>query len=98
MKRHNEQEMYRLCELWRKTGKSVVDFARENGLAPGTFYYWVKKFRKNHSQEAALGGFNLLNVSPSGVQQASVRISYPSGITVELFGSPEVSLLRSLTE
>ena len=90
--------MHGLYQSWKDSGKSMAGFAIENGLVPTTFYYWAKKFRKKHAEEPPAGGFNLLKISPSGGQGASVRISYPSGITVELFGTPDRDLIRSLTQ
>ncbi len=91
--------MYSLCQAWKDTGKSKAKFAKENGLVLSTFYYWAKKFNQNDKGEtAAVGGCNRLDVVPTSGYEATVRISYPSGITVELYGIPDISLVRSLTE
>ena len=89
--------MYVLYQSWKDSGKSKAEFAKENGLVPTTFYYWANKFRKKHA-EGIPSGFNLLNITPAGGQGASARISYPSGITVELFGTPDRDLIRSLIQ
>jgi transcriptional accessory protein Tex/SPT6 len=99
MRTTTEQEMYGLYRSWKDSGKTRAEFAKENGLVPATFYYWAKKFSRTGKEEALpVAGFRRLDVAiPSG-QGAVARISYPSGITVELFGSPDPNLIRSLTE
>lgn len=77
--------MYSLYQSWQNTGKTRAEFAKDKGLVLSTFYYWTKKFSRNGKEEAApVGGFEQIDVAPS--PGASARISYPSGITMELFG------------
>ena len=91
--------MYSLYQSWKNTGKSRARFAKENGLVLSAFYYWTKKFSRNGKEETApVGGFGKLDVAPSPGQTATARISYPSGITVELYGIPDRDLIRSLTQ
>ena len=91
--------MYNLYQSWKNTGKSRARFAKENGLVLSAFYYWTKKFSRNGKEETApAGGFKRLDVASSPARIATARISYPSGITVELFGNPDFHLIRSLTE
>jgi hypothetical protein len=99
MKTQSDQEMYGLYQFWHDSRKSKAEFAKEKGLVLSTFYFWAKKFNQNYKGETvAVGGFNRLDVVPSSGYEATVRISYPSGITVELYGIPDSSLVRSLTE
>lgn len=79
--------MYGLYRSWQDSGNSRAEFARENGLVLSSFYYWTKKFSRTGKEEAGpLAGFRQIEVAPSPGQGAAARISYPSGITVELFG------------
>ena len=89
--------MYVLYQSWKESGKSKAEFAKENGLVPATFYYWANKFRKKNA-EGTPAGFKFLNITPSGDRGVSARINYPSGVTVELFGTPDRDLIRSLTQ
>ena len=91
--------MHGLYRSWKDSGKTRAEFAKENGLVLSTFYYWTKKFSRTGREEAApVAAFRRLDVGTSPGQGAVARISYPSGITVELFGSPDPILIRSLTE
>jgi len=66
---------------------------------PATFYYWTKKLSRTDNEEALrVAGFRGLDVATPSGQGAVARISYPSGITVELFGSPDPIVISSLTE
>ena len=99
MRTTTEQEMYGLYRSWKDSGKTRTEFAKENGLVPATFYYWTKKFSRTGKEGASpAAGFRRLDVDTPARQGVVVRISYPSGITVELFGSPDPILIRSLTE
>lgn len=91
--------MYGLYRSWKDSGKSRAEFARENGLALPGFYYWTKKFSSTGKEETVpLAGFRQIEVAPSAGRGAVARISYPSGITVELFGTPDRDLIRSLIQ
>lgn len=91
--------MHGLYRSWKDSGKTRAEFAKQNGLVPATFYYWTKKFSRTDNEEALpVAGFKRLDVDTPARQGAVARISYPSGITVELFGSPDPILIRSLTE
>ena len=41
----SKEEKARLLEDWKKSGKSISAFARENGLARWTFTKWLKAER-----------------------------------------------------
>lgn len=99
MRTTTEQEMRGLYRSWKDSGKTRAGFAKENGLVPATFYYWTKKFSRTDNEEALqVAGFRRLDVATPAGQGAVARISYPSGITVELFGTPDRDLIRSLTQ
>jgi transposase-like protein len=45
MKQYSREEKAKWLEGWNGSGKSMLAYARENGLSPQTFSKWVKKSR-----------------------------------------------------
>ena len=103
MKRQDSKQMRSLYEQRLLSGQSGVVFAREHGLLPSTFNYWVKKFRKKSlvALDPMPGrGFSHVLVDDAAVHhpsQALAVIHFPSGITVELYSVVDVSYLKELT-
>ncbi len=104
MKRQDEKEMQELYTQWLESGQSKTLFAKERDIVPTTFYYWAKKFQKQElmsSSPVGTGGFSPLAVgdSPRFLNgSVAVRINYPSGISVDLYHTPDEGFLRRLVE
>jgi transposase-like protein len=102
MKRHSEQEMRRLYGQWLASGKSKADFASEQNIVPTTFYYWARKLgQQQPAPPPATGGFRLLDVpGSSGLSHTppAARLTYPSGVWVDLYGPLDAGLLRALAQ
>ena len=47
--RYSEEEKAMWLEDWKRSGKSVNAYARENGLVPWTFNKWTKEEREPQS-------------------------------------------------
>ena len=102
MKRQDSKEMRSLYEQWLLSGQNGVVFARDHGLRLSTFYYWIKKFRKESlvtSASSTAKGFSRVMVDEAIHYQshALAIIHFPSGITVELYSGVDVSFLKELT-
>jgi transposase-like protein len=41
-----QEEMLSLIEKWQEGGKSQQSFCQEQGLTFTTFYYWLKRYRR----------------------------------------------------
>jgi hypothetical protein len=104
MKNHVEKEMQGLYMQWLESGQSKTLFAKEKDIVPTTFYYWTKKFQKQElmsSSPVGTGGFSPLAIrdSPRSLNgSVAVRINYPSGISVDLYHTPDEVFLRRLVE
>jgi transposase-like protein len=102
MKRHSEQEMRRLYTQWLASGKSKTDFASGQNIIPTTFYYWARKLGQEQPvSPPASSGFRLLHVpGSSGLPHTTptARITYPSGVSVDLYGPLDAGLLRALAQ
>ena len=104
MKRQDETQMHSLYLQWIESGQSKTAFAKAQGIVPTTFYYWVKKFQDQQQHPAGSGnngGFSLVSVQDNALAPHShpvVRICYPSGVWVELYGSIDAAYLKALAQ
>ena len=96
MNRHNEENMRRLCEAWRKSDLSQKAFAIDHGISPETFYYWFRKLNKSPVAPSAKKGFQTITMD-APIPSVLAVVRYPSGVIVEWQGSADtIHLLKSL--
>ena len=102
----NSSRYTELLERKKESGLSVKGFCSNEGIAPSTFYYWLKKLRK----DAGSGRFIPLLVRapgsapyPSSVQQpvtdmdnTPLEIIYSNGTTLRIRQTLDLPGLRSL--
>jgi len=99
MKRQEEKEMKKLYLEWKDSGMSKSAFAVEKEILRTTFYYWCMRFGKQDNRPRGAGEFSLLELPTSGAPASGgvvARISYPSGVSLELFGTVSADLVREL--
>lgn len=99
MKRQDENEMKKLYLEWKNSGMAKAAFAGANGIHHAKFYYWCTRFGKRENPSGGVGEFSLLEIPVSGPTpsgEAVARISYPSGASLELFGTLNADLVREL--
>ena len=61
-----------------------------------SFYAWAKKFETKTDSPDSQSGFSRIELTESTAQVAVARISYPSGVSVELFGSLDPDKIKAL--
>lgn len=91
--------MKRLYLEWKDSGRSKADFASEKGIVRSTFYYWTTRFSKQENLATGDGEFCQLECPgnyPSSTERVVARISYPSGISLDLYGPVSADLVREL--
>lgn len=91
--------MKKLYLEWKDSGMDKAAFAVEKGILRTTFYYWCSKFGKRENLSPGAGKFSLLEIPDSGPSPsggAVARISFPSGASLELFGTLNADLVREL--
>ena len=74
-------------EDWRKSGKKVWTYAKENGLCPQTFAKWVnaQKEAKQNFVEVSAQGIPCLPTTSILIEKGDVKIHIPLGLSsVEL--------------
>jgi hypothetical protein len=87
------------CELfyrWQRSGLSKAAFADREGVPKVSFYSWCKKFEAKTDPQDSQSGFTRIELAEHTVPSAVAKISYPSGISVELFGSLDPDRIKAL--
>ena len=87
---------YELFYRWQRSGLSKSAFADSEGISKVSFYSWCKKFETTTDSQYASTGFTRIELAESGPQSAVAKISYPSGVSVELFGSFDPDWIKAL--
>lgn len=96
MKKRSIETYYELFYRWQRSGLSKAAFADREGISKVSFYSWCEKFEtKTDSQEGSTG-FTRIELAEATSQVAVARINYPSGVSVELFGSLDPNKIKAL--
>lgn len=95
MKKTTNEEYYSLFCKWQESGQSKATFAASEGISKATFYYWCKKFDVDSVSPSSSAPFSIIPMDHITASPVA-RISYPSGICVELFGAVDMVTLREL--
>lgn len=96
MKKTSIETYYELFYRWQGSGLSKVAFADREGIPKVSFYYWCKKFETKSDVQESESGFSRIEHSDPTSQVAVAKINYPSGVSVELFGSFDADRIKSL--
>jgi hypothetical protein len=96
MNRTSIDTRYELFYRWQRSGLSKAAFADREGISKVSFYSWCKKFEAKTDSRDASSGFTRIELAEGTSGLAVARISYPSGISVELFGSVDIGQIKAL--
>jgi hypothetical protein len=80
---------------WQRSGLSKAAFACREGISKASFYYWSRKFENGLPSGIPQAGFSRIEVADL-LRRRVARINYPSGISVELFGSVDADRIKAL--
>ena len=81
---------------WQQSGLSKASFCHREGISKASFYYWSKKFAADFPASNSSVGFSRIEVADPVLPAPVARITYPSGISVELFGSVDTDRIKAL--
>ncbi|GGZ41863.1 hypothetical protein GCM10007049_38830 [Echinicola pacifica] len=95
MRKKSKQVYYSLFCKWQESGQRKATFAAAEGIPKQTFYYWCKKFDTDSAPSTSPPPFSIIPMDHIAASPVA-RISYPSGICVELFGAVDVATVREL--
>jgi hypothetical protein len=96
MKKTSIETYYELFYRWQRSGLSKAAFADREGISKVRFYSWCKKFETKTDSQDASTGFTRIELAETTSRIAVARINYPSGISVELFGSLDPDRIKAL--
>jgi transposase-like protein len=85
---NRQEEMFSLIEKWQESGKPQQTFCQEHDLTFSTFYYWLKRYRRQIDESSFLP----VEIS-SGT---NIEIRYPGGIILQLPAAVKLSALKQL--
>ncbi len=93
------RSMFSLIRKFEVSQMSARAFYHQHQLAEHIFYYWLKKYKEDHSPVE--NGFLPVEVgspvlSPANESNDGVHILYPNGVSVTLDKSVSISRLKAL--
>ena len=92
-KNSQKEAALNLIEQWRKSGKSVQSFCRENNFSHHTFRYWLKRTTKPVHDTPA--GFIPVKIKS---QEKIIELRYPNQVVIRLSSDTDISLFRKLIQ
>lgn len=96
MKKTSIETYYELFYRWQGSGLSKSAFANREGISKVSFYYWSKKFETKTDSQESQSGFARIELPEAASSSAVAKINYPSGVSVELFGSFDTGRIKEL--
>jgi transposase-like protein len=85
---NRQEEMLSLIEQWQESGKSQQLFCQEHDLTYTTFYYWLRRYRRQVEES------NFLPIEISS--GAHIEIRYPGGVILQLPAATKLATLKQL--
>jgi transposase-like protein len=108
----NETKFLELQNRQQESGLNVKEFCLNEGIAPSTFYYWLKKQQKHKQskgfiplvvkpapsiyQRNAKGNGQLLSVDHTQEDAVFLELVYPNGTLLRVKKDLDLSRLRAL--
>lgn len=96
MKKISSDEYCDLFSRWQASGKSKASFAEEEGISRTAFYYWCRKFSPEDPSPMGQSSFSVITPDIGFQREPVVRISYPSGVSIEFFAKVEIESIKKL--
>jgi len=85
---NRQEEMLSLIGRWHESGKTQQAFCQEHDLTFSTFYYWLKRYRRQIDESSFL---------PVEISSGSnIEIRYPDGIILQIPAATKLSVLKQL--
>lgn len=89
------QEMFRLIEEWKTSGKSKKQFCEEHQIAQSRFFYWQKRYSEQN--ESIQNCFVPVKTGKKkNESKPGIDIYYPNGVRLQLPAGTGVAVIRSM--
>ena len=59
----DKEKMFKMLHEYEKSNLAIKTFCLENNIAPGTFYYWKKKYNTRSVNQPTQSGFASLHIT-----------------------------------
>ena len=104
----NSSKFIKLQERQKESGLTVRGFCSNEGIAPSSFYYWLKKIKNEANEKRFIplvvksAGTSIHPLAQSELPQGQrtddplLEITYPNGITLRLKNDLDLVHLRAL--
>ena len=104
----NSSKFIKLQERQKESGLTVRGFCSNEGIAPSSFYYWLKKIKNESNGKRFIplvvksAGTSVHQVIQSELSQGQrtddplLEITYPNGITLRVKNDLDLVYLRAL--
>lgn len=104
----NSTKFLKLQERQKESGLTVRSFCANEGIAPSSFYYWLKKIKNEANGKRFIPlivkseGANINPFAQSELPQGQItddslfEITYPNGITLRVKNDLDLVHLRAL--
>ena len=85
---NRQEKMLALIQQWQESSKTQQSFCQEHELTFSTFYYWLRRYRREINE----GSFLPVEAGSGSY----IEIRYPGGIILQLPSSVKLSALQQL--
>ena len=93
-KRRTEQEQYEIIMECRRSGLSDHQWCLEHDINPGTFYNWVRRFRKQACEFPAPAGKDRFQA----IHQEVVKMEIIPDQSTDLYGQSSAEDIAEITK
>ena len=94
MGRYTEKEKEHWLTDWQMSGQSIRAYAKDKPFSVASFNNW----RRKKAEDKRATSFIQVQAPPSIPIQPYARLTYPTGVVLELYVSLDVSSIQALVQ
>lgn len=88
--------MFSLIENWSKSGVSVQEFCKSQGVACCVFHYWRKKYEQYNLPAREETSFIPVALDHGYAREAVAELVFPDGRRLSFYKDVDAGFLRTL--
>ena len=93
-KKEQEAEKFSMLERWKQSNQTVIEFCKEEKIAPHVFYYWNSKYKRQNSNPGKFVKIAAPLVSKR--QSPYCELHFTNGTRLVFTEQPSVSFIKQL--